>query len=84
MSMNVNSPVDLEVLFHYAGSEVFTAVLLKIQVSRVLCSFVVWIVSDVSKYRSVFTFSKFIGSLYPKEGYRILRKVKKYLHNDKE
>jgi len=32
MSITVNSRVDLEVLFHYAESEVLTAVLLKIQV----------------------------------------------------
>jgi len=32
MSMTVNSRVDLELPFHYAGSEVFTAILLKIQV----------------------------------------------------
>jgi len=82
--MNVNSRDDLEVLFHYAGSEISTAVLLKIQVFSVLCSFVVWVVSGVSKYRSVFAFGKFIGLFYPKEFYRILRKVKKYFHNDKE
>ena len=52
--------------------------------SRVLCSSVVSAVPDVSKYLSAFFFSvklsvsTFIGSLYPKEGYRILRKVNNY------
>lgn len=37
-SITVNSRVDLEILFRYAGSEVFTAVLLKIQVFLGCCA----------------------------------------------